>query len=111
VQQPMTGEDYMHIASLTDLDWHPICMCSRCGTSSCDDVCCKCTGKTCATLLHTWHVDGLEAYWPYYAYYKHGEDVVKFYYTYEHGLLGSLGTILAEWIANLHQMEATCTAV
>jgi hypothetical protein len=105
MQQPMTGEDYMHLAGLTDSDWHRICMCTDCGTNPCEDVCCKCTDKPCATELHTWHLDGLEAYWPYYAYYRHGEDVVKFHYTRENGPSDiALGDILAAWIASQHRI-------
>lgn len=104
MQQSMNGEDYIHLASLTDNDWHSICMCSDCGVRPCENECCRCTHKPCATLLHTWHPNGLEAFWPYYAYYRHGEDVLKFY-TNEGGPFGiDLGGILTDWIAKQHQL-------
>src|SRR5678810_899478 len=107
----MNGTDYMHLASLEDKDWHLVCMCDSLSPKPYGD-CCNCTDRHCSLLLHSWYIDGYDQYWPYYTYYKHGEDVLKFYYTKNRGPSDlPLGSILSDWVSKLHSMEAACTTV
>jgi hypothetical protein len=87
-------------------EWHPVCLCVACGVESCDDVCCRCMDRNCP-LLHHVHRLG-EGVWPYHLYYRHGEDVLKFYVSRENSIFSfPLGDILSDWVRKQHVVNIT----
>src|ERR1041385_6186587 len=103
MQQAMSGADFMHLTSLDDPDWIAVCLCTSCslaGCSPCHEQCCSCREDLpCRVLGHAWRLsESLDP--PIYIYFKHGENVLKFYYAEREQY--DYNVVLEEWLTRLH---------